>query len=63
MGLGTCWIGSFSEDRVKKIVGVPDHIRVVELLTVGYPADAAVRPKNRLAREQILFRNRWGDTT
>ena len=36
-GLGTCWIGAFYEDQVKEILGVPEEIRVVELLTVGYP--------------------------
>jgi nitroreductase len=62
LGLGTCWIGSFSEEQVKKLLDIPDHIRVVELLTVGYPADATVRPKNRLAKDKILFHNRWGET-
>jgi nitroreductase len=29
LGLGTCWIGAFSEDEVKSILGVPKHVRVV----------------------------------
>src|SRR3990167_8893030 len=37
-GLGTCWIGAFYEDQVKEILGIPDNIRVVELLILGYPA-------------------------
>jgi nitroreductase len=37
-GLGTCWIGAFSEPQAKEILGIPDEIRVVEMLTVGYPA-------------------------
>ena len=36
-GLGTCWIGAFYEDKVKEILGIPQDIRVVALLTLGYP--------------------------
>ncbi len=57
-GLGTCWIGSFYEDQVKAILEIPAPIRVVELMTLGYPADAP-RPKHRLPREQIVARERW----
>lgn len=58
-GLGTCWIGSFYEDQVKTILGIPDPVRVVELLTLGYPADQS-RGKNRLALDRIVCHERWG---
>ena len=38
-GLGTCWIGSFDEADVKKQLGIPDHLRVVALLPIGYPRE------------------------
>jgi len=34
--LGICWIGSFYQDQVKKILGVPEGVRVVNLLILGY---------------------------
>ena len=37
-GLGTCWIGAFYEEQVKDILDIPKGIRVVQLLTLGYPA-------------------------
>jgi nitroreductase len=60
LGLGTCWIGAFSEDEVKKLLGIPEPVRVVELLTVGYPRDARVREKSRLEKEKIAFYGTWG---
>ena len=36
-GLGTCWIGAFKEDEVKKVLGIPAEVRVVELMPIGYP--------------------------
>ncbi|MCA1808520.1 MAG: nitroreductase family protein [Kiritimatiellia bacterium] len=57
-GLGTCWIGSFYEDQVRAILGIPDEVRIVSLLTLGYAAD---RPsaKNRVPLKEIVSRERW----
>ena len=35
-GLGTCWIGAFEESKVKTILNVPDHVRVLALTPLGY---------------------------
>lgn len=35
-GLGTCWIGAFSQEKVRKILNIPEHYKVVALLTMGY---------------------------
>jgi len=37
LGLGTCWIGAFNEGEVKKILKVPEAIRVVAMTPLGYP--------------------------
>ena len=37
-GLGTCWIGAFKEKLVKDLLDVPEHVRVVAITPVGYPA-------------------------
>lgn len=59
LGLGTCWIGAFYEDQVKKILGIPDSIRVVELLPLGYPADPSPKEKVRKPLEQLVHWERW----
>jgi nitroreductase len=58
LGLGTCWIGAFYADQVREILGIPEDMPVVELLTLGYPAK--VPPKtDRLPMEQIVHWDRW----
>ena len=59
LGLGTCWIGAFNEDRVKKILGIPEEIRVVDLMPIGYPAVQTVKEKNRLPFNKIVKHDRW----
>ena len=36
-GLGTCWVGSFDEELVKRLLKIPEHLKVIALLAVGYP--------------------------
>ena len=36
-GLGTCWIGAFSQESVKEILNVPNKYEVVALLPLGFP--------------------------
>jgi len=36
LGLGTCWIGAFDEEKISEAAGLPGHLRPVALLTVGY---------------------------
>ena len=58
-GLGCCWIGSFDEEPVREILGIPDDLRVVQLMTLGYPSDQP-KAKSRLAVEDIAFGELWG---
>ena len=59
LGLGTCWIGAFNEGKVKEILGIPEEVRVVELMPIGYPATMAVKEKNRLPLSKIVKQGHW----
>ncbi len=50
-GLGTCWIGSFSQEKVREILGIPDRYRVVALLPLGFPRrESAAKQRKPLDR-------------
>jgi nitroreductase len=53
LGLGTCWIGAFSEGEAKKILGIPEHIRVVGMTPLGYPNQPPSQ-KSRKTLDQIV---------
>lgn len=57
-GLGTCWIGAFDEEKVKEILNIPENIRVVSLLPLGYPRDIP-RPKSRTNLDEIVMWEKW----
>jgi nitroreductase len=58
VGLATCWIGSFHPDKVKDILGIPEDVTVVELMTLGYPADLQ-QPAKRQPLEKIASFEKW----
>jgi nitroreductase len=53
LGLGTCWIGAFKEDEVKKILKIPEPIRVVALISLGYP-DEDPSQRSRKDSDEIV---------
>lgn len=57
-GLGTCWIGSFDPERVKDLLGIPPEVTVVELLTLGYPAEDPA-PTPRMPLDRIACFEQW----
>ena len=57
-GLGTCWIGAFDQPAVKKLLNIPEDIRVVQLMPLGYPADQPAA-RSRLSLDDIVIPEKW----
>jgi len=53
LGLGTCWIGAFSEEQVRKTLKTPPTVRPVAIIPVGH---AVERPRARTKKsvEEIV---------
>ncbi|NLF79579.1 MAG: NAD(P)H nitroreductase [Clostridia bacterium] len=56
LGLGSCWVqirlresnqGLSSEEHVRKLLGIPEHLAVLSIIAVGYPA--GTKPAHTLA--------------
>jgi nitroreductase len=58
-GLGTCWIGAFDEQKAKKALGIPENVRVVAMMTVGYPAEQKEQVTERKPLEEIIHYDHW----
>lgn len=58
-GLGTCWLGAFSEEIVRKALNVPDNVRVVAMTPLGYAAEKR-NPRPRKALTEITYYEKWG---
>ncbi len=58
LGLGTCWIGAFDQDRAREVLGIPREYKIVTLLPLGYPADKP-KPKSRKSLDEIVCYETW----
>jgi len=58
-GLGTCMIGWFDEEKVKKLLGIPKKKRAELIIAVGYPAKPETREKFRKKTEEISSYNHY----
>lgn len=54
LGLGTCWVRAFEAEKVERMIGVPEGVKVLSLLTVGYPAEEPA-PRPRRPLDEILL--------
>ncbi len=52
-GLGTCWLGTFNEEEVKRLLAIPGHMRVVTMIPLGYPNEAPL-PRPRKTLDQVM---------
>ena len=59
-GLGTCWIGSFNNDELKKMLGVPEKFNVVAVTPLGYPEHEKFSPPGpRKPLKEIMSTNEF----
>jgi nitroreductase len=59
LGIGSCWIGAYTEQKVKELLDVPRNLRVMSLLTLGYPEERA-GPKYRKDLDEIVHYQKYG---
>jgi nitroreductase len=62
LGLGTCWIGAFDKFKVKEILGIPENIEPIGLITLGYSEGKAEAPQ-RIELEKIVHWESWSNVS
>jgi len=59
LGLGTCIMGWFNEPEIKKLLDIPEHVRIRLVLAVGRSAKDAPREKARKPLENVTAFGKW----
>ena len=55
LGLGSCWIMMFDQDKVRKAFDIDEQYLITALLPIGYP-DQDPGPRPRLVLDQIVLK-------
>jgi nitroreductase len=58
-GLGACFVGSFYDEEVQEVLSLPQEVRPIGIIPIGYCAEAPRRFPRR-SRAQIVHRDRYG---
>lgn len=58
LGYGNCWIGAFNEDELKRLLKIPEKIKIVALLPIGTPNEKP-SPKPRRDFHEIFYKEEW----
>ncbi len=53
LGLGTCWVGAFNEEKVREALNLPFHLEPVIMTPLGYP-NQQPREKSRRSFEEVV---------
>ena len=56
-GLGTCIMGIYEEEKVAKILELPEEQRVGALIPIGYPAEEPKAPSRKDVDTLLMFKS------
>lgn len=66
-GIGIGWVSILDHDAARKLLGMPDGVRLVAYLCAGYPVEFRPAPmleevgwRSRIELENLVFQNSWG---
>ncbi len=55
-GMGSTWVGNFAAKQVQQILGIPETLTPVALLSMGYPAELPEMTGRRRIDEVVTYR-------
>ncbi|MEM0022159.1 MAG: nitroreductase family protein [Archaeoglobaceae archaeon] len=58
LNLGACWVGAFDEVEVSRILKLPEYVRPMAIIPIGYPAEHPSR-RSRYPIEELTHYEHW----
>ena len=58
-GLGTCWIGAFSEEPARRVLKIPEKIRIAAMTPLGYADESKEPVSDRKPLKKITHYEYW----
>jgi nitroreductase len=60
LGLGTCWVGAFNPDEVRKTLRLPEDVEPIAFTPLGYPDDqSSDRHTSRKSMDELVSWGHW----
>ena len=56
--IGAGFVGAFEDDKIAKILELPEYVKPIGIITLGYPDESPAKLK-RIENEQLVHYERW----
>lgn len=57
--LGTCWIAAFTEEVARRVLKIPEKVRIVAMTPLGYPDETKGEVSDRKPLREIIHYEGW----
>lgn len=57
-GLGACFVAAFDDTAVSRVLDLPDHVRPIGIIPIGYCLERPVK-LSRIPKRKIVHQERW----
>lgn len=70
MGIGTCWLGTFNNERIKQLLSLGEDEQITNVISLGYPLAGSFRNNgfrnllgsSRKKPDEMAYCNNWGES-
>ena len=59
LGIGSCWVGAFDNEKVQRLLAIPDNVDPEIIITLGYSDDMKA-PQLREKIKFLSYHEKWG---
>jgi nitroreductase len=60
-GISACFVGAFQDNKVSEILYLPQHVRPIGIICIGYPAEEPERPE-RIDLNVLVHYDKYGNS-
>jgi nitroreductase len=60
-GIGACFVGAFEDDKVAKILDLPEHVKPIGIISLGYTNETPEK-LGRINISNLVYRDRYGNS-
>lgn len=59
LGIDSCWVGAYTDESIKQILGIPMHIQVEAIIPTGFEKEKS-KKKEKKDIERVINWENWG---
>jgi len=60
LGLGSCWVGAFDDDEIRRLLSLPEQVDVHAVVVIGYADEEPETPPKHRIEHMMYFDKWWG---